>query len=103
VGRRAHRLAAALLYRLTGMTHDLAGTMRLLADELGEDTAAGLPYTVAEVVTVAEQTDGVRLRDLLAALEPDPQMVEEALAEILRAAAEPPVGQDQAGPETGEP
>jgi len=45
----------------------------------------------------------VRLRDLLAALEPDPQMVEEALAEILRAAAEPPVGQDQAGPETGEP
>lgn len=48
---------------------------------------AGLPSTVTEVVAVAEQTDGVRLGDLLAALEPDPAAVETALAEILRAAA----------------
>ena len=77
-------------YRLAGMTHDLAVTMRALAAELGEDTAAGLPSTVAEVVATAELTEGVWLGELLAVLEPDPQAVEAALAEILRAAAELP-------------
>jgi len=63
----------------------------LLAGELREDAAAeGPPVTVAEVVTVAERTEGVRLGELLAALEPDPQAVEAALAEILRAAADLP-------------
>jgi hypothetical protein len=47
-----------------------------------------LPATVAQVVATAELTEGVRLRVLLAALQPDPQAVEDALAEILRAAAE---------------
>lgn len=90
-GRRAHRLAAALICRLTGMAYDLAHTMRILARELSEDTGAGpLPATVAEVVAVAERTEGVRLGDLLAALEPDPRAVEAALAEILRTAADLP-------------
>ena len=84
------------------MTHELAVAVRVLARELGED-AAGLPSTVAEVVAVAELTDGVRLGELLVALEPDPRAVEATLAEILHDAAEPPVGQDQAAPETGEP
>ena len=100
--RRAHRLAAALLFRLSGRTHYLAGTVRALANELVEGAAPGLPSTVGEVVTVAEQTEGVRLGDLLAALEPDPRVVEEALAEVLHAAAEPREGQDQADPESGE-
>jgi hypothetical protein len=37
----------------------------------------------------------VRLGALLAAVEPDPRAVEDALAEILRAAAEMPPGEDE--------
>jgi hypothetical protein len=48
---------------------------------------AGLPATVAEVIAVAERTEGVRLGGLLDALEPDRQGVETALAVILRDAA----------------
>ena len=89
-GQRAHRLAAALIRRLSGMAHDLAGTVRVLAAELrGDDPAARLPATVARVVATAELTEGVRLGALLAALQPDPRAVEDALAEILRLAAEP--------------
>ena len=84
-GQRAHRLAAALIYRLAGMTHNLAAAMHALAVELPEDggSTATLPSTVAEVVATAELTEGVQLGALLAALEPDPQAVENALAEIL--------------------
>jgi tetratricopeptide (TPR) repeat protein len=94
-GQRAHRLAAALIYRLTGMTHDLADTQRALAAELRDDDTGGgdmLPGTVAEVVAVAERTDGVRLGELIATLQPDRLAVEAALAEILRAAADPSGG-----------
>jgi hypothetical protein len=88
VGRRAHRLAAALIRRLTGMTYDLANTVRALAAELGEDAGvARLPGTVAAVIEVAERTEGVRLGALLDVLEPDRRVVEEALSEILRDAA----------------
>jgi tetratricopeptide (TPR) repeat protein len=86
--RRAHRLAAALILRLAGMTQDLADCVRVLAAELREDGDSGeLPATVAEVVRIAELTEGVRLGDLLATLQPDPRAVEDALTEILRAAA----------------
>jgi hypothetical protein len=87
-GQRAHRLAAALTFRLADMAHDLAGTVRDLAAELrDDDPAARLPVTVAQVVATAELTEGVRLGALLAALRPDPQAVEDALAGILHAAA----------------
>jgi len=90
-GERAHRLAAALIRRLSGMAHDLARTVRALAAELrGDDPAARLPATVAQVVATAELTEGVRLGALLTILQPDPQAVEAALAEILRAATEVP-------------
>jgi tetratricopeptide (TPR) repeat protein len=89
-GQRAHRLAAALIYRLSGMAHDLADTVGALAEELrGDDPAARLPATVAQVVATAELTEGVRLGALLAALQPDPRAVEDALADILRTAAAP--------------
>jgi tetratricopeptide (TPR) repeat protein len=94
-GQRAHRLAAALIRGLAGMAYDLAGTVRALAAELrpdGNDTS--LPSTVAEVVAVAELTEGVRLGALLAALQPDPGIVEDALAGILGAAAELPLEDD---------
>jgi hypothetical protein len=87
-GQRAHRLAAALIRGLSGMAHDLAYTVRVLAEEMrGDDPAARLPTTVAQVVATAELTEGVRLGALLAALQPDPQALEDALTEILRAAA----------------
>jgi len=88
-GQRAHQLAAAILFRLAGMAHDFTSSQHALADDLhvGSNTA-GLPATVAEVVEVAGQTDGVRLGELIAALEPDASKVEEALGQILRSAAE---------------
>ncbi|HXL90599.1 MAG TPA: hypothetical protein VN969_16760 [Streptosporangiaceae bacterium] len=84
--QRAHRLAAALIWQLTGMTHALAGTQRALATDLRGGPGAGLPASVAEVVAAAELTDGVRLGDLITVLEPDPQAAELALAEILSTA-----------------
>jgi hypothetical protein len=90
-GQRAHRLAAVLIWRLSGMTHNLAESVRTLAVELrGEDSATRLPATAAQVVATAELTEGVRLDTLLAALQPDPRAVEDALTEILRAATELP-------------
>jgi tetratricopeptide (TPR) repeat protein len=95
--QRAHRLAAALIRQLAGMAHDLARTLRELAAEIRAAPAAGagsgagqLPATLAEVIQVAGQTDGVRLGDLITALEPDPEAAEDALGQILRAAAELP-------------
>ena len=91
-GQRAHRLAAALIYRLVGMAHDVARTVLVLAGELRADGGVdvSLPSTVPQVVAVAELTEGVRLAALLAALQPDPAVVEAALAEILQTAAAPP-------------
>ena len=87
-GRRAHRLAAAILSKLTGMTYELDLAVRVLAAELRDDPAdAALPATVAAVIEVAEQTEGVRLGDLLDALQPDRRIVEQVMAEILRNAA----------------
>jgi hypothetical protein len=91
-GQRAHRLAAALIRALTGMTHDLASTQRELTDEIREDTGADLPATLGDVIQVAERTDGVRLGELIADLQPDPQAAQQALAEILRAAADASAG-----------
>jgi hypothetical protein len=89
-GQRAHRLAAALTRQLSGMAHELATTVRALAAELRDgDPPAGLPATVAHVVATAELTERVRLGALLAALQSDPQAVEDALAGILRAVAAP--------------
>ncbi len=86
------------------MTHDLASTVRALAADLRQDTGpVPLPATVDEVVAVAERTDGVLLADLLAALQPDAKAVDAALAEILRAAAEPPATGDHASKPREEP
>jgi tetratricopeptide (TPR) repeat protein len=82
--QRAHRLAAALIYQLAGMAHGLANTTSVLAAERSADDDGRLPSTVAEVVAVAEQTEGVRLGALLAALQPEPQAIKDALSGILR-------------------
>jgi hypothetical protein len=75
------------------MTHDLARTRRALAVDIREDGTAGavLPRTLAEVVRVAELTDGVRLGELLAALQPDQAAADVVLVQIMREAADLPV------------
>jgi tetratricopeptide (TPR) repeat protein len=89
--QRAHQLAALLIYQLTGMTGHHASEIRSLTTELREDRdAEDLPSTVAEVIVVAEQAEGVRLAELLQGIEPDPSAVEAALAGILRSAAGTP-------------
>jgi tetratricopeptide (TPR) repeat protein len=94
--QRAHRLAAALIRQLTGMTYDLADTQRVLAAELRAPGGAGpLPATLAEVIRAAEQTDGVRLGELITALQSDAQVAEEALAQILRTTADPTAEDDE--------
>jgi tetratricopeptide (TPR) repeat protein len=81
--QRAHRLAAALIYRLTEMTHDLASIQATLASEIRADRAAPLPATLAAVIQVTGQTEGVRLGELIATLQPDIRVAEQALAQIL--------------------
>ena len=65
--QRAHRLAAAMIRQLTGMTHHLFQTCGILASEL-RAADGHLPETVPEVVAIAEQTEGVKLGELIAAL-----------------------------------
>jgi hypothetical protein len=92
---RAHRLAAALLFQLSAMTHELGGASMSLATELRRDARhENLPGTFDEVIRVAEQTEGVHLDRLITALQPDRQAAADAMAEILRSAANP--GQDLA-------
>ena len=94
--QRAHRLAAALIFELTGMTHNLAAACQTLASELHGDTSGEyLPSTLDEVIAVAEQTEGVRLRELITALQPDWQAAADALTQILQAAAETGPEQDR--------
>ncbi len=83
--QRAHRLAAALLYRLSGMAHQLANAQQAISRDMQATIgSAGLPATLAQVIRVAEQVDGVRLGGLITALEPDARAAEDALARILR-------------------
>jgi len=81
--QRAHRLAAALVYQLTGMTHELSSSCSALARELRAAGQQQLPGTVPEVIAVAEQTEGVKLGELIAALAPGPQDGAAALTQVL--------------------
>lgn len=92
--QRAHRLAAALIYQLTGMTDRLSRTSAALASELRQAGQERLPKTVPEVIAVAEQTEGVKLGELIAALAPDPGEAAAALAQILDTAASMPADQE---------
>lgn len=85
--QRAHRLAAAILYHLISRGHLPANVTWTLAVEAPFDESHELPRTVTDVVRLAELTEGVRLGALIAALAPDPETAETALADILHAAA----------------
>lgn len=87
----AHRLGAALLGRLIGDTHALAGTLCALAGDLRRDIeypdAPVLPTTLPEVIGLVDASDGVRFGDLLNALCPDPDTADRALAHLLATTA----------------
>jgi hypothetical protein len=101
-GQRAHRLAAALVRRLAGLSHDLGTTICVLAEELRADGAdPTLPSTVAEVVETAELTDGVRLSALLDSLATDSQAVAAALDAVLNSAVSFPPAADTTDEQAG--
>jgi hypothetical protein len=88
--QRAHRLAAALLGHLTGDIHELTRTLRALADELPGDAdgpdGPALPTALTEVIRLVDAGDGVHFGDLVAALCPDPDTADRALADLLTTA-----------------
>jgi tetratricopeptide (TPR) repeat protein len=93
--QRAHRIASAVIRWFTGDTHGFVAARQRLASEMREDTGSDeLPATLYEVVGVAEQTEGVHLGRLIAALAPDPQEAENVIAQILDTAAATTADQD---------
>jgi tetratricopeptide (TPR) repeat protein len=91
--QRAHLLSAALICLLAGMRYEFGRTRHFLARELRADAdTTGLPTTLDEVISAAEQTDGVHLRQLLDSISPDREAVAAALGNILRSTA--PTGSD---------
>jgi len=91
VEQRAHRLAATVLRHLTGDTHHLTGTLRVLGTELRRETehpdAPALPTILAEVTGLVDAGDGVRFGELVAALCHDPDTADQALTDLLATAA----------------
>ncbi len=99
--QQAHWLAAALVRRLGDQDRALDDLMfyapRGLRGGRGQrrqpGTAGPPPRSLADVIDVAEQTSGVHLAELIAAIEPDSGTVNRALTAILESAA----GQRSAG------
>jgi hypothetical protein len=93
--QQAHWLAAALLHRLSGEDRALGDLMffepRGLRVGLGPrrqpDTAGPPPRSLADLIDTAEQTSGVHLAELIAAIEPDEQAVIRGLTAILDSVA----------------
>jgi hypothetical protein len=86
--QRAHRLAASLLYYLTGNTAELTRTLAALASELdGETSDPALPTTLSEIACLVDADDGVRFGDLVITLCPDPAAASHALADFLTTTA----------------
>jgi tetratricopeptide (TPR) repeat protein len=80
----AHSIAGLLILRLIQKGTDpvsLAQAAALARQDA--DRRGHVPWTVAEVVQVADRVDGVRLGELLATLEPDQQALAEALNRLV--------------------
>lgn len=93
--RRAHLVAALLIFQIVGMAHLFGICLPDLARDIARHHGhTWLPGTLGEIIEVAEQDDGVRLGDLITNLQPDRQAAEEALARILAAAVAMPADQD---------
>jgi tetratricopeptide (TPR) repeat protein len=68
----AHRLAAALLRRVTGRTATYTDTVHNLATDLQRHGRTALPADVDQLTTIVEEVAGVRFGDVFTALVPDP-------------------------------
>ncbi|WP_232794374.1 CHAT domain-containing protein [Pseudofrankia saprophytica] len=95
----AHRLAAALLYHLTGITStSQTNTMRTLGAALARYPDMTPPDTVAAVAAVVEQVDGVHWADLVDTLTTDRPTADQALHNLITTAralaTEPEPGPD---------
>ncbi|MER5472002.1 CHAT domain-containing protein [Streptomyces sp. NPDC002685] len=84
--QRAHRLAGALLARLTGMSYLYESQIQILAQERQSD-ASNLPSSINDVIIYAERTEGVHLGDWIDVLTSDRYIAEQALADILNSAS----------------
>jgi hypothetical protein len=93
--QQAHWLAAALLRRLSDEDRALDDLMLYAPRGLRvghgprrqPGTAGPPPRSLADLIDVAEQTGGVHLAELIAAIEPDQDTVTRALTAILDSAA----------------
>jgi hypothetical protein len=92
-GQLAHRLASAVIRRLTGQTHQLTSTLRALAGQLRELPDTVIPATLADLTATVEQVEGVRFADLIGALAGDPDTAQHALTTVLHAAHNLPTDQ----------
>ncbi|WP_269799874.1 CHAT domain-containing protein [Pseudofrankia saprophytica] len=94
----AHRLAAALLYHLTGIDDLDDGTMRMLATDLVRHPDTTPPDTVTTIAAVVEQVDGVHWADLVDTLTTDRPTADQALHNLITTAralaTEPEPGPD---------
>jgi hypothetical protein len=93
--QQAHWLAAAVLHRLSGEDRALDNLMLLVPRGLrvGDGprrqpgTAVPPPRSLADLIDITEQTSGVHLAELIAAIEPDRDIVNRSLTAILDSAA----------------
>jgi hypothetical protein len=87
--QEAHWLAAAILYRLAGMSRALDDLMLSVPQGLHDDTELPdrSPRRLADVIEAAEQTSGVHLGELINAMEPDAETVARTLTALLDSAA----------------
>jgi hypothetical protein len=76
---------------LAGDIHELTEILHALADELRGDTgrpdAPALPTALSDVIRLVDVGDGVHFGDLVAALCPDLDAADQALADLLATAA----------------
>jgi hypothetical protein len=79
----AHWLAAAVLYQFTDLDRGLDRLVSRMPRRDASPAGTHLPRTLAEVIQVAERTDGVYLRALIATLEPDSEAAAAAFGGIL--------------------
>jgi hypothetical protein len=95
VEQQAHWLAAAVLHRLSGEDRALDNLMLLVPRGLRAGrgprhqpgTAVPPPRSLGDLIDITEQTSGVHLAELIAAIEPDRDIVNRALTAILDSAA----------------
>jgi hypothetical protein len=84
----SHRLAAAMIFRMVGVTHELARALREAVRLLRAPASPQRP-TLADVIAGAELIEGVQLGALIAARYPDREVARLTFEWLLATASEP--------------